>query len=566
MRCLGPLGWVHGNNSRLHQLNTDQNPVKAGPQTEAIEAAILPACRPFEAQGVLHEHLSTAPRFPATDIIYCMAIPLLFAAVSPCPTQSAASPRIQRWALVLPLLVFGGIVMGVRAEKLSPSAGVFAGAAKVDITPAYPIRLSGYGSRTTESEGISQRLWAKALAFGQNTEDTAVLVTVDNVGVPGTVVEEVYKRVSAKQPFSRANFTLCSTHTHNGPMLTGVLPLLFSKDIEPAQQDTIHRYTAALTGHLEQVVMSALQDRSPSVVSCGEGSVGFARNRRNQGGPVDPSLPLLAIHGSDGALRVLVANYACHCTTLASNLHGGDWAGFAQEAIERDHPDSIAMITIGCGADANPSPRGSLEAARDHGREIASEVSRLLGSPMQSLPHTPAGNLTRFDLPFEALPNRAQWEALSHEPGITGYHARKNLGRLDRGEKLPTTLPYSVQIWTFGDGLAMVFLPGEVVVDYSLGLKKEYEKLWITAYANDVPCYIPSTRILEEGGYEADLAMPYYDHPARLGPGTEERIFGEVRNLLPTSFRIQKAAEGESTAETGRPVGERVLDYQGTPR
>ena len=185
---------------------------------------------------------------------------------------------------------------------------------------------------------------------------------------------------------------------------------------------------------------------------------------------------------------------------------------------------------------------------------------------MQSLPHTPAGNLTRFDLPFEALPNRAQWEALSHEPGITGYHARKNLGRLDRGEKLPTTLPYSVQIWTFGDGLAMVFLPGEVVVDYSLGLKKEYEKLWITAYANDVPCYIPSTRILEEGGYEADLAMPYYDRPARLGPGTEERIFGEVRNLLPTSFRIQKVAEGESTAETGRSVGERLLDYQGTPR
>ena len=54
-----------------------------------------------------------------------------------------------------------------------------------------------------------------------------------------------------------------------------------------------------------------------------------------------------------------------------------------------------------------------------------------------------------------------------------GYHARKNLSRLDRGEKLPSELPYSVEAWAFGDDLAMLFLPCEVVVDYSLRLKRE---------------------------------------------------------------------------------------------
>ncbi len=473
-----------------------------------------------------------------------------FINLSPVPPPSVSKARIrrrfQRLAILLPLLAFGGIVMAVRAEKPAVGTSVFTGAAKVDITPEYPIRLSGYGARTTESEGIGQPLWAKALAFGQGQADTAVLVTVDNVGVPGEVTEEVFKRVSGKHPFPRANFTLCSSHTHNGPMLTGVLPNLFSKDIAPAEQATINRYTAELTDKLEQVVLSALQDRRPAALSHGEGKAGFAHNRRSQGGPVDQSLPVLAVRGPNGALRAILTNYACHCTTLDSNHHGGDWAGFAQEAMERDHPGIIAMISIGCGADANPHPRGSLQAARDHGQEIAAEVTRLLASPLTPLPQTPVGALSRFDLPFETLPVRAQWEAMALKPGITGYHARKNVERLDRGETLPAVLPYSVQTWHFGDDLAMVFLPGEVVVDYSLGLKKEYKKLWVTAYANDVPCYIPSTRILQEGGYEGGSAMPYYDRPARLGPGTEEKIFGEVRKLLPDCFRHSKTAGMDS--------------------
>jgi neutral ceramidase len=48
--------------------------------------------------------------------------------------------------------------------------------------------------------------------------------------------------------------------------------------------------------------------------------------------------------------------------------------------------------------------------------------------------------------------------------------------------------------------MAMVFLAGEVVVDYALRLKWEIDqkRLWVVAYSNDVPCYIPSRRILSE--------------------------------------------------------------------
>jgi len=100
-----------------------------------------------------------------------------------------------------------------------------------------------------------------------------------------------------------------------------------------------------------------------------------------------------------------------------------------------------------------------------------------------------------------------------------------------------------VQTWTFGDDLAMVFLAGEVVVDYSLRLKREFDasRLWINAYANDVPCYIPSERILKEGGYEGSAigSMVYYDKPAKFAPGVENQIVSVVHDLLPHQFSAQ---------------------------
>ena len=49
-------------------------------------------------------------------------------------------------------------------------AEVPVGVAAVDITPGYPIRLVGYGSRKTESEGIESPLKARALVIGGDDE------------------------------------------------------------------------------------------------------------------------------------------------------------------------------------------------------------------------------------------------------------------------------------------------------------------------------------------------------------------------------------------------------------
>ena len=379
-----------------------------------------------------------------------------------------------------------------------------------------------------------------------------LLLSVENCGVQSNVVDAVARRLEEKARVPRERFALCSTHTHSAPALGGVLHIQFGSPLPADQQEHIDRYTKELTDNLEKVALAALADRRPGRLAWGQGAAGFATNRRvlKEGrwsrfgsvpdGPADRSLPVLQATDPDGRLRAVVVGYACHCTTLSGNFNKicGDWAGYAQETIEREHPGAIALITIGCGADADPQPRGEVRNAQDHGKTVAREVDRLLGTKLKPLPTTVVAKFRRIELPFGTPPTREEFAALARKPGPTGYHALIHLERLERGEAMPTSVPYPIQTWCFGDALAMVFLGGEVVVDYNLRLKHELDpkRLWINAYSNDVPCYIASKRILEEGGYEADASMIYYGKPTRFAPEVEDRIIQAVHDLLPKSF------------------------------
>jgi hypothetical protein len=415
-----------------------------------------------------------------------------------------------------------------------------AGVAKIDITPDYPVRLSGYAVRKGESEGVAQRIWARALAIGSDSDGPAILVTVDNCGVPANVRDEVVKRLKKEKGIVPERLAICSTHTHSAPWLQGYLRNLFGGPLPAEEQAHVERYTRKLTDALVMVAIKALEDRRRATIGQGQGQAVFAANRRTKGGPADHDLPALFVTSADGKLRAIFASYACHCTTLGGDFNQicGDWAGYAAEDIEREHPDAIALLALGCAGDANPSPRPGVDFAKQHGQQIATGVSGIFTNALKPVTGKLVCRAKQIDLPLDTLPTRAEWEARAKETNYIGNHARINLARLDRGEALPTTVSYLVQTWTFGDGLAMVFLTGEVVVDYSLRLKREFDakRLWVNAYANDVPCYIPSERVLKEGGYEGATSMIYYDKPARFAPGLEDMIVNTVHELLPKTF------------------------------
>lgn len=448
------------------------------------------------------------------------------------------------------------------------------GVARVDITPDYPIRLTGFAVRKAESEGVAQRIHAKALAIGTDAEGPSVLVTVDNLGVSDAIRTELLRRLKNTR-LTHDRLAICSSHTHSAPMIAGVAPNIFMADLPPGQQSRVDLYTRELTFKLEQVIRAALADRRPSRVEWTQGKVGFAMNRRGKPiAPVDHDLPVLRVTAPEGVVRAVFVSYACHCVTLGLNTVHGDWAGSAQLALEADHPGAIGLVAIGCGADQNPNKRGTPDLADAQGRAIADEVKRLFPGPWQELATAPTARAKRIALDFDTLPTRAEWDALAtNKAPQIAYHAKKNLARLDRGEALPTKLPYLIQTWNFGTNLALVFLPGEVVVDYSLRLKREFDgtRLWVHGYANDDPCYIPSERILQEGGYEGGGAMVYYDQPTKFAPGLENKIVSTVHELLPRDFQSAPVTAGaaERTLEapvTGNPPPKSPADSLATLR
>lgn len=449
----------------------------------------------------------------------------------------------------LVMLLLGGLA-GHTFATADDAPLVPIGVARVDITPDYPVRLGGYLARDKPTTKVAQRLWAKALAIGGDDQGLSVLVSVDNLGVGRDVVEDVARRLKTRVRLPRERFVVASSHTHSAPCTTTVAPHIFGKKLADDEQAAVDRYTRELADHLEKVSLAAIAARKPAKMAWAQGSVDFAMNRRTRGGPVDHAMPVLRVTDADDKLVAVVVNYACHCTTLdpRDNAFSGDWASFTQEAIEADHPGAIALTVVGCGADSNPKNRLAPGAAEAHGRAMANELKRLLAGPWTPLDGAPEARFDAFTLPFDTLPTRAELEKLVKAGGPPGYNASVQLARLDRGEPLQSQLDYSAQAWRFGDDLLMVFLPGEVVVDYVLRLKKEFDpgRIWVTAYANDVPCYIPSERILREGGYEGGGAMVYYARPTRLRPGVEQIILDGVHRVVGDHFAPRA---GEAAAD-----------------
>ena len=479
------------------------------------------------------------------------------------PGRIAGNPRLFLLATIAAARQMAGRVLfclavlsagcaSVRQPGGEPSSDVFpVGVATVDITPERPIRLTGYGNRATPSERVEGRLWAKAIALGG--ERPAVLMATDLIGVPRQITEEVAGRLQ-RSGVRREALAITATHTHTGPSLTGVLPYIFGTPVPADEQESIDRYSRGLVDALERLALAALADRRPARVAWGRGSAGFASNRRvlkdgkwtafgvDPGGAVDHDLPLLAVRDMEGGLRAVVVNYACHATTLEGkdNIVHGDWPGAAQALIQQRHPGAVAMVTIGAGADANPNPRGGgLTDVERHAREVADETDRLLASTLRPVTSPPAGRFREMTLRFAHVPGRAELAEQAVRKDANGMFARSMLDRIDRGDRLPQTVSYPVQTWTFGRDLAMVFLGGEVVADYSLRLKRELDgsRLWVNAYSNDVAFYVPSRRMIPEGGYEVDRSMIYYGQPGPLTEDTEDQIVRAVRDLLPADFR-----------------------------
>jgi hypothetical protein len=430
-----------------------------------------------------------------------------------------------------------------------------AGTAKVKITPEEPGYLLAY-DKHQKAEGIESELWTRALALEDAAGQKVVVVSADILGFNPTLARAIREDARQKFGLKDGQLLLAASHTHNGPVLPESPSLEIYHDFDEEEAKGVYAYAEVLRGHVLDAIGKALRAMRPARLSWGRGQATFGVNRRkslNPNGPTDPDVPVLSIASPDGRPIAVVFTYACHLTTvMASHFvkYSADYAGVAAEELERWHPGATALFIAGCGGDINPDPMGKIEYVPMHGRALAEEVLRVLNQreTLRPLRGPLRMSFREIELPLDKPPSRELLEKLlEQKPGEQLRYAKQMLKQMEKGP-LPSAVPYPILVWQFGSDLTLVGLSGEVCVDYALRLKRELgaERTWVAGYANQLPCYIPSDRVLAEGGYEAGWGSSLgravaggsilrYGWPVPLAPGLEDRIVKATRELTEES-------------------------------
>jgi len=216
-----------------------------------------------------------------------------------------------------------------------------------------------------------------------------------------------------------------------------------------------------------------------------------------------------------------------------------DYAGYAQDRVEEVYPGATALFVTGCAGDADPHPFGTLDLAKEHGRELGDAVKFALDRPAMLTPLSGSlrASFTETTIHFGGPTDKASYERRLNDPSSgRKRHAQRMIEAIDAGKPIKTEYPYAVAALALGDQLTLVALSGEVVVDYAIRLQHELggegRSLWVAAYANDVVGYIPSLRVLKEGGYEGGEAFYYSTFPAPLAEDIESIVVEAAHDVV----------------------------------
>jgi neutral ceramidase len=479
------------------------------------------------------------------------------------------------WGTAL-LITLIAVPLSVRAN----AAGYKAGAARVRITPERPVLLTAYPTLRVHrpAEAAIDDLSAKALAIEDAAGKRVVILSLDINLIPRSVADALASRLERKFGLRRSEILVNVTHTHSGPLLdseAGFNPVVIY-DASAEELANIRDYTATLLDKCEAVVGAALGNLAPARLAIGNGRAGFAVNRRlkaadgtiqmrpNPGGPTDHDVPVLQVTGEDGKLKAVLFGYACHPVTLWTTdsakatpaymlQFSADYPGAAERELEKKNPGAVALFVQLCGADQNPVERGEPVLAVRYGMELAAEVARVLRQPLRAVSGPIRSTYRLVDLKFSPVSRQALEKDLSDKSPVTARHAKAMLKALDEG-RLKPSYPYPAQAIAWGSDLALIAFGGEVVVDYALRLKKEYgaEGLIVAGYSNDVMAYIPTRRMLSEGGHEVDYSMVPFGHAARWDGSIEETVMETARGVLESVGRMPAGTRNQSGRKASR--------------
>jgi len=276
------------------------------------------------------------------------------------------------------ILTFAFILLAafeVTAQKTPFSAGL----AKVNITPEWPVPMSGYGDRKDPSKGVHDSLYVRATAFSDGT-NKAVIISAEMIGFSHAFWKEVTDSIEKNFSVKREYVMLAAVHNHSGPVTR-----VYNED----SSEAVVKYVEVLKSKIIKATGDALNSLEPASIGTGKGICRMNINRRASNGkgqttlgrnpyaPCDHEVGVLKVSDISGNAKGIIINWPCHAVVLGQNnyLITSDWPGAASAYVENTFQNkAISPITVGASGDINPiyGP-GDFDGGESYARDAVGE-------------------------------------------------------------------------------------------------------------------------------------------------------------------------------------------------
>ena len=423
------------------------------------------------------------------------------------------------------------------------------GISKETITPFFKVNMVGFGGYFGEDfRTIHDDLYAHAIVLEDDACNKALIVAMDVLFHGFTLTEEIMRFALEECGIPKQNVLLNYSHTHNGPALKGYERWGYSPEYE-------EYLLAAIKRCILRADMNMFEGSAAYGAVEGEWNInrrlitdGVCEFRPNLGGDRDKELQLFRFTDKEGVTRGMVLGFSCHpSSTGMSFAISGEYPGRLCQLVDAMLYGCTSLFLQGSAGDTKSrytvsgDGRGFRGAPFFDVDQMASNMFEAvkracLTNKFLSLKLELAGRHFIIPLPLEAYP-REYYEAKYRELSDTNrFLAACAQYVIDNYENLDETLYLHASVLKLTGDMYIFAMGGEPSHDVKATLRNAFPdiKIVFVGYCDDI-AYIPSDRLIEEGGYEADGSVVEYRLKGRVAPGANEvliRHFAENLRLI----------------------------------
>jgi len=394
------------------------------------------------------------------------------------------------------------------------------GAVKKDITPPLPANLSGYIRRFGKATKIHDPLLAHLLLI-DNGINQILLISLDILFVSSELSSRLRQAVSEELNMDEKNILVAAIHTHSAPGIhtfrdEGIRDKAWEEDV----------FQTVVEGAAE-----AGQRLEEASIGIGMGSSTIGRNRRKEGGPLDPNFPLICFFGKQDRPLAVIANYGCHPVVLDEKnlLITADYVHYFRKSLsERLSSDILTLFFTGASGDVDPVERGSFSIAERLGLELAEEALKIISKTESRTNIVIEARESSLKIPYGWVPDIQAAEEAYQSTRRKYEEAMRSRNResqkIQRAfllwaeelrekalkSELPKSLECRLQCLQLGEAVFLSY-PFELFSSVSLSLREKsaVKHLFMVGYANGYFGYLPDRNSIREGGYEVEEAFKY---------------------------------------------------------